>query len=267
MSNIYTEFARLYLRPEIRLAPAEIESLIDCILGDRGSYWVPVWYDATQSAYIDLQYGSGKNASLFNFSGDDWALFEEIWVRLADEGSDADVISSCELQPGETPYEGFSERRVCRYGFDEIEVFTQEPKESLLALAHLPWEKTENGWRVPLAGSYSTLNERNDMNMGPCIRFGSTNKRTPGGFPTKTTPCHSGTSLQNMLPSEINAFLEATQPTVTRIDLRYAGRLVHQIDWGGHDDAPAWMRWVHQNADDWDNCIDETFVALRSSAR
>ena len=62
MSNVYTEFARLYLRPDVRLTPVEVEPLLDRILGERGSYWVPVWYDISAGSHVDLQYGSGKSA-------------------------------------------------------------------------------------------------------------------------------------------------------------------------------------------------------------
>src|SRR4051812_19934546 len=184
MSNIYTEFARLYFCPGIRLSQSEIEALIDRILNERGSYWVPVWYDASNVDYIDLQYGSGKSASLYNLEPEELAPFEEIWVRFADEGSDGDILYSWTPALHETSTYGSEGRRVCRYGFDEVEIVTQQPKESwpfLSHVSHLPWEKTPKGWRAVCIGSYSTLNQRSDLEMGPGLRLGSTKNPTPGG--------------------------------------------------------------------------------------
>lgn len=259
MSNIYTEFARLYFCPGARLAQSEIESLIDMILDERGSYWVPVWYDASNADYLDLQYGSGKGASLSNLEPEELSAFEEIWVRFADEGSDGDFIYSwTPVLDSET-----DGRRVCRYTFDEVEIFTEQPRDTWAFSLHFPWEKTATGWRAVVAGSYSTLNQRSDMDMGSGLRLGSTKKPTPGGFPTKTTPCHWGSSLMEVQPIDMDSIFEGTGTKITRVELRHAGRIVHQASWSGRDDGPAWMRWNHRNADDWDNCVDEAFVEMR----
>ncbi len=263
MSNIYTKFARLYVCPGIRLSQPEVESLIDRILDERGSYWVPVWYDATRADYIDLQYGSGKGASLYNLEPEDLAPFEEIWVRLADEGSDDDIIFSWAPILNETQHDGAPNRRVCRYGFDEVEIFTESTEKTRALFSHFPWEKTATGWRASIVGSYSTLNQRSDMEMGSGLRLGSETSRTPGGFPTKTTPCHWGSSLKEIQPMGICALTEMVDLKITRLDLRHAGRIVHQALWSGRDDGPAWMRWNYRNADDWDNCVDDEFITLR----
>src|SRR3954463_13849457 len=118
MSNIFTEFARMYLRPGAVLAATEAETLLDRILGDRGSYWVPVWYDLATPDRLDLQYGSGKTAGFYDLEAEDLALFEEIWIRFADAGADADVVYEWSPLLGESAYDGYARIRPCRYAFD-----------------------------------------------------------------------------------------------------------------------------------------------------
>ncbi|HRI64585.1 MAG TPA: hypothetical protein PK156_10100 [Polyangium sp.] len=260
MSNIYTEHARLYFRPGMTLERPEIEKLLDNVLTERGSYWVPVWYELAPWSHVDLQYGSGKAASLFNLEVEDLQPFEEIWVRFADEGADYDVIYEWFPALDETPHDGYPRKRNCRYMFDEINVFLHEQQRRAWVPGVLPWQPMRGGFRAPFWSIYWALNERSDMEIGPGARLAS-EKRTPGGLPTLTTPSHGTCSLSmDLVHAEIVELAEHGHPSIARVDLLYSGRVVHRAEWigSGHDKSS--RRWAHYTADHWDNCSDQAFV-------
>lgn len=264
MSNIYTEHARLYLRPGLTITPPEVEALLDRVLGERGSYWVPVWYGLSAPSYLDLQYGSGKSAGLHNLEPEELSRFEEVWVRSANEGDDFDLVLEWAPELGESAYDGYPRRRPCRYGFDEVWLVLREDHRQKWRPEGLSWEETAAGLRAPCAGSYLALNERIDMEVGACARLDAGVKRTPGGFPTPTTPCHGSRPLWDMIAEgDLARLVEQGHEAILSMDLRYGGRVVHRVEWGRRQEGSTRNRRVHRSADDWDNCVDEEFVRLR----
>lgn len=260
MSNIYTEHARLYFRPGMTLNPSEVETLIERVLTERGSYWVPVWYALTPWSHLDLQYGSGKAASLYNLEPEDLQPFEEIWVRFADEGADYDVIYEWYPALEETPHDGYPRKRVCQYRGDEIHVVLDEKQRRAWVPQGLDWEPMKGGFRAPFSIEYKTLNERSDMEIGPGARLGS-EKRTPGGFPTMTSPCHGMCSLSlDLATPEMVQLVEHGHRSMKRVDLLYAGRVVHRAQWVNREHEENLGRWTHFTGDHWDNCGDPQFL-------
>lgn len=265
MSNIYTEFARLYFRPGITLTAPEAEDLLERILDERGSYWVPVTYDVSDPRFIDYQYGSGKSAGLHNLEAEQLSLFEEIWVRLADEGSDKDVIYQWSPMLGDTYPDGYPRKRPCRYAFDEIEIVLTEKKRKAWIPSGVPWKITPNGYKAACLGTYLTLNTRNDMDLGPCARL-HTPRKPADGFSSPSTSCYDLALLT--LPgaqAELAKLLELEQSGIARIELRYWGRVVHVAQWAPHRHDENGTEWQQRSGDDWNNCVDEEFVALRKT--
>ncbi|MDC0745486.1 hypothetical protein [Polyangium mundeleinium] len=266
MSNIFTEFARLYLGPGEVLTAPQAESLLERILGERGSYWVPVWYDLATPGYLDVQVGSGKGAGLYHLEVEELVQFEEIWVRFADEGTDADVIYEWAPVLGESAFDGYRRRRPCRYAFDEVRIVSRDQTLLRRLPEGLPWEETAEGYRVACAGTHLALNERIDMAVGPGARFGTDVERTAGGLPTPTTPCHGGsTPVRAVEPGELGAWVQRGDRTITRLDLLHAGRIVHRAAWGRRYERSPEDEWLSQCADGWDNCADELFVRVRGA--
>ena len=265
VSNIFTEFVRFYLHPGASMSAPEAEALIARVIGERGSYWVPVWYDRTTPGRLDLQYGSGKSVGLFGLSPDDLAAVEEVWVRFADEGADVDVIYTWAPALDEDVPDGYGRKRPCRYGFDEVRVVARDRRAAMRALpSELPWQETAEGWRLACEGSHLALNTRTDMGIGPGVLFGDDGRRTPGGVATATTPSHGATSIGAVEPAALAALVQKGDGAIERVDLQHASRLVHRAGWG----TVAWSKcdeWQSRCADDWDNCRDEDFVrdALR----
>lgn len=265
MSNIYTEFARLYFRPGVTMTAPEIEELLERILDECGSYWVPVTYDLADPTYIDLQYGSGKGAGLHNLEDDHLSLVEDIWVRLADEGSDHDVIYRWSPALGHTYHDGYPRKQVCRYGFDEIEIVLAKDNREAWIPSGIPWQITPEGYRAECFGSYSTLNERIDMDLGPRARL-HTPRKPSDGFSAESTPCYD--VQMPMLPNaraELGKLLELKQKGIERIELRYWGRLVHIAQWALYHYDENEVEWQHRSGDTWQNCLDEEFVARRKT--
>lgn len=263
MSNIYTEFARLYLRPGVRLTPVEVEPLLDRILGERGSYWVPVWYEISAGSHVDLQYGSGKSAGLNNLEAEELAPFEEIWVRFANEGSDFDEIYEWSPELGESAWDGYPRHRPCRYRFNEVRILATDPSIDRFLPAGLSWHRKGDELRAVCVGSYLALNGRIDMEVGSRVRLGTDSKRTPGGLPTPTTPCHGSARVSKVEPSEIGSLIENGDDRVERVELLHAGRIVHRTEWGKRRGRAPAGDSRSRCADDWDNCIDAEFARLR----
>lgn len=265
MSNIYTEFARLYFRPGVTMTPPEAEELLERILDERGSYWVPVTYELAWPTHIDFQYGSGKGAGVYNLEDEHLSLFEEIWVRFADEGSDYDTIYQWSPLLGDTYHDGYPRKRPCRYGFDEIEIVLAKDKREAWIPSGFPWKITSEGYRAACLGTYLTLNERNDMDLGPRARL-NTPRKPADGFSSPSTPCYDLRipTLPN-LQSELAKLLEMKQKGIARIELRYWGRVVHIAQWGPDHHDEKEMAWQHRSGDGWANCLDEEFVALRKT--
>jgi len=265
MSNIYTEFARLYFRPGVTMTPLEAEELLERILDERGSYWVPVTYELAWPTHIDFQYGSGKGAGVYNLEDEHLSLFEEIWVRFADEGSDHDTIYQWSPLLGDTYHDGYPRKRPCRYCFDEIEIVLAPKSREAWIPSGFPWKITPEGYRAACIGTYLTLNERNDMDLGPRARL-NTPRKPADGFSSPSTPCYDLRipTLPN-LQSELAKLLEMKQRGIVRIELRYWGRVVHVVQWWPHHHDEKEMAWQHRSGDGWANCLDEEFVALRKT--
>lgn len=260
VSNIYTEFVRFQLLPGTSMSPGEAEALIRRAEGDRGSYWVPVWYDLSTPGRLDLQIGSGKGAGVFSLEPEDFARFDRVWVRFADAGATCDVISTWSPALGEDEDARYDERRPCRYGFDAVHVVARDRRAAERALPPgLPWQEDPEGWRLVCAGSHLALNTRQDMESGACTRLGDDGPRTPGGLATPTTPSHGDAGVSAIEPAALEALATEGDAAIARVDLLHAGRVVHRAGWG----RPAWSeheRWECCAADDWDNCCDEDFV-------
>lgn len=264
MSNIYTEHARLYFRPGMTLDGTEMESLLERILGERGSYWVPVWYENAWPSHVDFQVGSGKSAGVHNFEPEDLTAFEEIWVRFADEGSDYDVIYEWAPARQEDLFCGNRRRRTCMYAFDEVRVFLRNAPRRAWLPEGPAWKVISGGFAAKCSGRYSALNERADMEIGPCAQLGM--EQSAGGFPTPSTPYYgSGRRILVQGPPQIDRLLELGQHGIDHVDLLYAGRIVHRTEWHVDEEEFRGTYWRDRCADHWDNCVDEEFVRLRKT--
>lgn len=263
MSNIITEQTRLYFCPGVTLTPTEVETLLERILDERGSYWVPVWYELVDGSHIDFQYGSGKAAGLHNLDEDELAQFEEIWVRVADEGSDHDVIYAWSPARGDEYHDGYPRKRPCRYAFDQIDVVLRERQCRTWMPSGLPWDSNPEGFRARCSGSYLTLNERIDMDLGPRGRLGM-GKESSAGFSSPNTSLGDLEMPQfSEALAEVAQFLAVEQPGLLRVELRYAGRVVHRAERGAEPHEGKDLVWQHRSGDHWDNCVDAEFVRAR----
>ena len=265
MSNIYTEQARFYFRPGMTIDADEAESMLERILGERGSYWVPVWYEVVWPSYVEFQYGSGKGASHYNLEVEDLTPFDEIWVRVADEGSDQDVIYERRPAQEESSHSEYGRRRHCHYAFDEVHVITKPSYRRLWMPEDLSWKIIPGGFRASFVGKYLALNERTDMEIGPCARL-PTECRTPNGFNTPSTPNHGNRAPTFVdVPEALAQLVTHKQPAIAYVDLRYRGRVVHRAEWHNDEEEFRGTYWRHRCADHWDNCVDEKFLRTRKT--
>lgn len=263
MSNIITEQTRLYFCPGVTMTPREVETLLERILSERGSYWVPVRYELVDVSHIDFQYGSGKAAGVHNLDEGELVQFEEIWVRVADEGSDYDAIYGWSPARGDEYHDGYPRKRPCRYAFDQIDVVLREKQRRTWLPGGLPWETIPGGFRARCSGSYLTLNERTNMDLGPRARLGTTEKPADG-FSSPSTPVWNlEMPLLASVQAEMAQFLEVAQPGLVCVELRYAGRVVHRAAWGAEPHEGKDLVWQHRSRDHWDNCVDPEFVRAR----
>jgi len=267
MMYIYTEQARLYLRPGVTMTPRDVELLLDRLLDGRGSFWVPLWYDLSLPSHIDLQFGSGRSAGFRSVDAETLSKFEQIWVRITGPWADEDYISHWAPKPGDTTLDKYVQNRPCCYAFDEVSIVLRDNPREMWLPEGLTWEKTPGGFRASCAGSYLALNDRYDMAIGPDARL-DCDKRTPGELETPTTACHetdSRISLNEV--TGIDDFFYEGHEAIQRVDLLHAGRIVHRAEWGRLSDPSTEEHgWLHRAADHWDNCIDEEFLRLRVGA-
>jgi hypothetical protein len=94
VSNIFTDFIRVYARPDSRINEVEAQWITWMLLGPRGSYHVPACIRCgPQGRYAEIQYGSGKSDGLGDFCDNyiGWR-YGAIWVRHFNEGGSQDVI-------------------------------------------------------------------------------------------------------------------------------------------------------------------------------
>ncbi|MEU6745321.1 hypothetical protein ABZ914_03745 [Spirillospora sp. NPDC046719] len=261
MSNIFTDFARVYARADSRIDEVEAQWIAWMLLGPRGSYHVPVCNRrGPQGRYVDVQYGSGKGNGLGEFCENHvgWA-YSAIWVRRFDEGGSQDVIW----------HDADGPSRFCRYGFDEVRVTTADGRPPRAPEAS--WRRHPDGtWRVRVAGSYRTGNNRSPR-VGPGPSATPTTVQPPPDpadlpLPTPTTPSIDGEELTSIHPSWLDS-LTHDDSTATLIEYRWRGRVVHwasfQPDEACLDPDPDWR---HRSADDWDNCLDAEFLRLTGAA-
>ncbi|MFC7644325.1 hypothetical protein ACFQX6_29135 [Streptosporangium lutulentum] len=83
VSNIYTDFIRVYAQPNWRIDEVEAQWITWQLLGPRGSYHVPVVIRcAPAGQYVDIQYGSGKSHEIVNFCKNHVGYFT-IWGRTS----------------------------------------------------------------------------------------------------------------------------------------------------------------------------------------
>ncbi len=263
MSNIFTEFARLYLRPGASLDAPAVESLVERMMGDRGSYQVPEWHSLSPEGWLDVQYGSGKGAGFTFIRAEDLAAFDRVWVRFCDEGGGCDDIRGWDLSVEPSgPIIRTGERRSCRYRFDEVRVVARDAATAATRLPDFRWVETADGWRLPCDGSYIAMNMRQYPHRYP------ESARLPGlgerGLATPTTRCVAPTDMGDLAPTELASLVEEGDPSLLRVDLYCAGRVVQRGFWDERWDGPDWS---HYCADDWDNCADEDFLRDLRRAR
>jgi hypothetical protein len=226
VSNIFTDFIRIYAQPGHHIDQVEAQWIASILLSTSGSYWVPVCIRCgPEGRYADIQYGSGKRGESPDIDDlcEDYIgswRYSAIWGRHFDCGSE-DLIWQDHVNDG--PY------RFCRYGFDEVRVFTLGDRPAVEA----PWQRHRDGyWRLPVAGSYRNGNDRADMRIGPGAT--SSTKLPPpedGSLPTPTTPNACGEALTGLDPPCLAA-LTACEPAATSVELveyRWRGRLVHRV--------------------------------------
>ncbi|MGP3990653.1 hypothetical protein [Streptomyces sp. 3N207] len=251
MSNIFTDFIRIYARPGDSIRNVEAQWITWRLLGPRGSYNVPVHTERSPDGrFVDIQYGSGKNpASVEEEVG--WG-YSAIWKRFYNEGGDQDTIwHTDDTDVNEAP------ARYCRYGFDEVRIRTAHSAPPVAPQA--PWQQhTDGSWRLATRGSYRTGNDRSAVKeAGPCATPALPPPQ-PGttGLVTPTTPNFYGDELDALDPPWL-APLANGHPDVTLVEYRWRGRLVHRV----REEDELWGRdWQHRCADGWDNCLDPHFL-------
>ncbi|GAA4589839.1 hypothetical protein GCM10023194_45090 [Planotetraspora phitsanulokensis] len=251
MSNIFTDSVRVYALPDRQIDQAEAQWITRQLLGPYGSYHVPVSIRlAPAGQHADIQYGGGKSPDIVDFCEEQVGhRYLTIWGRHYNEGGlQQDEIWSEDVNEGP--------RRFCRYGFDEVRVIATGERPPVAA--EEPWRRGSDGsWRLPVAGSYRTGNDR-CADVGPCATLATEPPApVPSALPTPTTPNESGDALTSIDPPWL-APLADEHPGVTLIEYRWRGRLVHRVR---EDDDDVWGRaWQHRCADDWDNCLDPDFL-------
>jgi hypothetical protein len=255
MSNILTEYVRIFARPGHRIFQYEAEWIaVNVTVGPdgdgRSTYFVPVHLRiGADRRWVDIQYGCGKGHGLWDFWDryGDSERYEALWVRLFDEGSDHDVI---EEGPG-------PDRRFCRYGFDELRV-TMVDERPPVGPPEL-WDRLSGRiFRAKLNGSYRTGNGRTDSHAnGDVGLLTPLTEPTEPWLATPTTPCCRGTELAAVEPDWLEPLADY-HPDVTEMEYRWRGRVVHRAR---HEQTEYGPDWQHRNADDWDNCLDPRYLA------
>lgn len=253
MSNIFTSFVRVHAQPDRRIDRIEAEWITWMLLGPRGSYYVPVWFRcAPDGGYVDIQYGNGKSPDIVDFCDDhvgSWR-YGAIWGRVFDEGGDQDVIWHGHVNDGPRGY--------CRYGFDEVRVTAVGDGPPVAP--ERPWRRHSDGsWRLAVAGSYRSGNDRHTIDIGPDATPATPPPEPgPADLATPTTPNAWGEALTAVDPTWLAPLADA-HPGVTLIEYRWRGRLVHRAR-EDHDEAEGLPTWQHRCADGWDNCLDADFL-------
>ncbi|GAA4504238.1 hypothetical protein GCM10023191_058210 [Actinoallomurus oryzae] len=256
MSNIFTDFVRVYAQPRRHITMVEAQWIAWTLLGPGGSYWVPVHIRCgPEGRYADIQYGSGKSSGIVDFCEDHvgYWRYSTIWCRHFNEGGDQDVIWWEDVNDGP--------RRFCRYGFDEVRVTTVDGRPP--AVPEAPWRRHRDGsWWLEVAGSYRTGNDRSD-DVGPCATP-TMDPPVPDPavlpLPTPTTPTVGGEEPTGVDPPWL-ASLTAGESTAVSVEYHWRGRLVHrasfQVMERYYETTPDWH---HRSADHWDNCLDPDFL-------
>jgi hypothetical protein len=266
VSNIFTDFVRVYPQHGHLIDRVEAMWITWALLGPRGSYHVPVVTQlGPEGSYADIQYGSGKSADIVDFCEDNVGYrYRAVWGRRFDEGGDEDVIWQDDVNAGP--------RRYCRYGFDEVRVVSTGEQPPVAA--ELPWRRGSDGsWRLPVAGSYRTGNDR-AAEVGAAA--------VPGDVPVPRGAGRSGEPLLALDPPRLGPLADRL-PGVALVDFSWRGRLVHRAgagrnpegaarqgppaaqDWAGGD--PEGDGWRHHCADGWDNCLDPDFLRFTGATQ
>jgi hypothetical protein len=272
VSNIWTDFVRLYALPGYEIASAEADWVVEQLVGDRGSYWVPVTVRlADGRGFVDIQNGGGKSVGIVDFWDDFGGQYDAMWVR-ADYGDGACDAIYCGDPNGES-------HRICAYGFDEVRVTPRSGVEAdLPQVTGAQWRRSgERAWRLLTTGVYHCRNSRVDMDhhSGPDVRAGKRAWQVPwpvtgsGGLLTPTTPAYDDTSIAVVEPVQLRQLFEDDHlwprghPGIEVVECFWRGRLVHRVRYED-DEMERRPTWQHRAADWWDNCVDSAFIEFHT---
>jgi hypothetical protein len=255
VTNIFTDFIRVYARPDSHIDEVEAQWIAWTLLGPGGSRWIPVRIRrGPEGRYAEVQYGSSKSPDIVGFCDDYIGYrYSAIWGRHFDEGGTEDVIWQDHVNHGP--------RRFCRYGFDEVRVTTVDGRPP--AEPEASWQRHRDGtWRLRVAGSYRAGNDRS-ASVGPSATP-ATDLPDPDPellpLPTPTTPTIGDGDLVSIDPPWL-APLADGHPAATLIEFHWRGRLVHRASFQMIERyLETSPEWHHRCADDWDNCLDPEFL-------
>jgi hypothetical protein len=270
--NTSTYHVRCFALPGYRFDRDEAEWLAAELVGEEGSYLVPIVVRLSENnTVLDIQTGL---CDTFDFWRQFHRCLDSVWVRSYYDGGDLDSI----IRMND---DWFS--RNCRYGFDEVRVGLEgdaDPAAILRTPRRIGWtEVGESTWRLALPGTYVTGNDRsvlcsegglsvvgaNEPWDGPRLHPGRhmwvADRPVPPtetGIGTPTSPAGLTASAFEEETSPFPVVPEAS-PALRWVELYWRGRLVRRSTWHRrHRGGNRW--WMHACADDWDNCQDLQYL-------
>ena len=210
--------------------------IIETLTQQTGGYSVgiPLWADYREGGRCyDVQVGVENDPApeverLWERIHED---VQSIWVRAFDATRDVDHIFAVGAA-------GATEKRRCRYAFDEVRIRFREgfspPRISLVSPA-------ENGeWLLSATGAYLCGNDRSLHGAKMMLT-------------SLTTLVSRGTAVDRLRPAALAEWLTANGEQAENLDFFWKERLVHRRL------KPA-DSWRDFSLDDWDNCVDEAFL-------